>query len=75
MRFIFGLAGIAALLASLGTCVMSKSAVHETLSGVIALIGVLALGFAAVLEEIQRSRRAIQEQFHYLGEFLSKHLK
>ena len=70
MRIIFGVIGVLALLASLGSCVMARTAVHETGGLVMAVIGFLSLGVAAILEELQQLRRAIVEQFTFLAQFL-----
>jgi hypothetical protein len=70
MRIVLALVGILALLIALGTGAMAKSAIQEAVAGVIAVISVLCFGFAAVLEEIQRSRKAMQEQFAFLAEHL-----
>lgn len=75
MKLVFGVLGILLLVASLAMCTMSKTAFQETTGAIIALVGVLALGVAALLEEIQRSRAAVQEQFRFLGEFLRERLK
>jgi len=54
MKVFLGLIGIAAFIAALGSCAMAKTAVHEIGAIVVLLIGVVALGLAAVIEEIQR---------------------
>lgn len=74
MKILLFLAGLLAFLVAFGMAVMAKSAIHEAVAGIAALFGLTAVGFAAVLEEIQRSRKAIETQFAYLAEFL-KNLK
>jgi ascorbate-specific PTS system EIIC-type component UlaA len=62
--------GILALIVSIGSCVMAKTVVHETAGSVIALIGFLLLGVAAVLTELEQLRRAMEDQFKFLAQFL-----
>ena len=70
MRIVFAVGGVLALVASLGSCVMAKTVIHETAGLVLALVGVVGLGVAAVLEELQQLKRAVVEQFGYLAQFL-----
>ena len=53
MRYILGVIGIVAFVASLGSCAMAKTVVHEVGAYVLVLIGVVALGLASVIEELQ----------------------
>jgi hypothetical protein len=70
MSTLFGLVGVLALVISLVSCVAAKSAVQETGGLVLAVIGFLALGVAAILTELQQFRKAIVEQFGFLAQFL-----
>jgi hypothetical protein len=70
MRIVFGVIGLLALIVSVVSCASAKTSIHETAGLVMALIGFLSLGVAAILTELQEMRRAVIEQFGYLGQFL-----
>lgn len=60
MRVFLVLLSIAALLMSLGTCAVAKGAVHEIYGGLWLLMAVVFFVGAAVLEELQRIRKALE---------------
>jgi hypothetical protein len=59
MKIVLGLVGIVAFIAALGSCAMAKTVVHEIGAIVMLLIGVVAIGLAAVIEEIQQVGREL----------------
>ena len=62
MRYVFGLIGVACILASVGTCTAAKSSIHETLGVVIFLAGVVALAAGAVLGELAAIHHTLKGQ-------------
>jgi hypothetical protein len=75
MKYVFGIVGVLSLLASLGMCTMAKGATHEATGSVFLVVAVLAFGFEALIEVIQRLNKDIQEQFFHLGKFLKEHVE
>jgi hypothetical protein len=54
VRYVFSIGGILAVLASIGSCALAKSAVHEAMAMLILLTGIVALGVGAILEALER---------------------
>jgi hypothetical protein len=75
VKIIFAILGVLALLASLGTCATAKSSLHETVGVALLLVAVLAIGFAAILDQLQRNNKDVLEQFFHLAQFLKERLK
>lgn len=75
MKIFLFIVAIVALIASLGTCVMAKSLIQETVGVALLIVAVLAIGFAAVLEQLERVSKEMIEQFRYLAEFLRERMK
>lgn len=57
MRQFLTLVWILALLASLGTCAVSKGAVHEIEAIVLLLIAVVAMSASAILRALEEARK------------------
>jgi hypothetical protein len=75
MKMILGIVAALALVSSLGTCVMAKSAIHETVGVALLIVSVLAFGFAAILDQLERVNRDLNQQFRFLADFLKERLK
>jgi hypothetical protein len=61
MRYVLGGIGLLAILASLGTCTMAKSSIHETQGVVFLIVGVLGLGLAAILGELEEIHKTAKD--------------
>lgn len=61
MKYVFASVGLLALLASLGTCAMSKGAIQDTSGAVVGIIATLAFGFASMIETIQECARELRD--------------
>jgi hypothetical protein len=75
MKVVLAIVGVLALLASVGSCVTAKSAIQETVGVTLLIVATLCLGFAALIEEIQRHNNSVVEQFGHLAAFLRERLK
>ena len=63
MKYLFAVAGVACLLGSAGACATARSAIHEGMSALLLVAGILCMGFAALLEQLQRVVLALKSVF------------
>lgn len=59
MRVVFDALGILLILASLGTCAMSKSSIHEAVGVAILIAAAVFLVGGALLKELQDIKRRL----------------
>jgi hypothetical protein len=62
MKVLLGFIGILAFLGSLGSCAMAKTVVHEVGALVLLLVGVVAVGLASVIEELQGIAKRLESK-------------
>ena len=62
MKVILSLIAIFAFLGSLGSCAMAKTVVHEVAALILLLVGVLGLGLASVIEELQGIAKRLENK-------------
>ncbi len=75
MKIFLYLIAALALISSLGTCVMAKSSLHETLGVTLLIVAMLGFGFGAVIEQVERLNSDVTKQFSYLADFLKERIK
>jgi uncharacterized membrane protein len=61
MRYVLGIIGLLALVASLGSCVMAKSSIHEIQGLIFLIVGALGLGLAAIVGELEAIHKTAKE--------------
>jgi len=73
VKIFFGLVGIVCVLAGIGSCAMSSTGglagavAGATIGTGLFAVGLVALGIAAILEELQGLRRTLAEGLRYFA--------